>query len=471
MQQYDVVVIGSGPGGYVAAIRASQLGLKVAIIERAEMGGVCLNWGCIPTKALLKAAELKRAIAHAADFGLKVKDEGLDFAKIIGRSREVAAQLSKGIGFLMKKNKIEVIKGEAKFKSEKVLEVSGIGEVGFAHAIIATGARAKQIKGVLEADGKHIWTAREAMVPAELPNSLLIIGGGAIGVEFASFYSALGCKVTLCEAQGRIVPAEDEEISGLLHKALEKEGMSILINAKVANLQATAKGVSAEINGKPETFDRAVLAIGVVGNTEGLNLPAPQMGHSGKATGGVVIEKGAIVVNDFYQTGVPHLYAIGDVAGAPWLAHVASHEGVIAAEHIAHTLGKGPKPHPMDYTNIPGCTYCTPQVASTGFTEAAAKAAGYKVKVGRFNYQANGKALAMGEPVGLVKVLFDEATGALLGAHILGAEATEMISTFVLGRSMEAVEADFLHACLPHPTLSEMIGEAVLNSEGRALNA
>jgi dihydrolipoamide dehydrogenase len=247
--------------------------------------------------------------------------------------------------------------------------------------------------------------------------------------------------------------------------------MSILINAKVANLQATAKGVSAEINGKPETFDRAVLAIGVVGNTEGLNLPAPQMGHSGKATGGVVIEKGAIVVNDFYQTGVPHLYAIGDVAGAPWLAHVASHEGVIAAEHIAHTLGKGPKPHPMDYTNIPGCTYCTPQVASTGFTEAAAKAAGYKVKVGRFNYQANGKALAMGEPVGLVKVLFDEATGALLGAHILGAEATEMISTFVLGRSMEAVEADFLHACLPHPTLSEMIGEAVLNSEGRALNA
>jgi dihydrolipoamide dehydrogenase len=471
MQQYDVVVIGSGPGGYVAAIRASQLGLKVAIVERADLGGVCLNWGCIPTKALLKAAELKRAIAHAADFGLKVKDEGLDFAKIIGRSREVAAQLSKGIGFLMKKNKIEVLKGEAKFKSEKVLEVAGVGEVGFGHAIIATGARAKQIKGVLEADGKHIWTARDAMVPAELPKSLLIIGGGAIGVEFASFYAALGCKVTLCEAQGRIVPAEDEEISGLLHKALEKEGMNILINAKVANLKATAKGVSAEINGKAETFDRAILAIGVVGNSEGLNLPQPQMGHSGKATGGVVVERGDIVVNDYYQTGVPHIYAIGDVAGAPWLAHVASHEGVIAAEHIAHSVGKGPKPHPMDYTNIPGCTYCTPQVASTGYTEAAAKAAGYKVKVGRFNYQANGKALAMGEPVGMVKVLFDEATGALLGAHIIGAEATEMISTFVLGRSMEAVEADFLHACLPHPTLSEMIGEAVLNSEGRALNA
>ncbi len=475
MDKYDVVIIGSGPGGYVAAIRASQLGLKVAIVERAEMGGVCLNWGCIPTKALLKAAELKRAIAHAADFGLKVRDEGLDFAKIIGRSREVAAQLSKGIGFLMKKNKIEVIKGEASFKSDKVLTVTGrdtqVSEVGFGHAIIATGARAKQIKGVLEADGKHIWTAREAMVPAELPQSLLIIGGGAIGVEFASFYSALGCKVTLCEAQGRIVPAEDEEIGALLQKALEKDGIEILLNAKVANLKPTKTGVSADINGKATSFDRAILAIGVVGNVEGLNLPQPQMGHSGKASGGVVVERGAIVVNDYYQTGVPHIYAIGDVAGAPWLAHVASHEGVIAAEHIAYTLGKAEKPHAMDYTNIPGCTYCTPQVASTGYTEAAAKAAGYKVKVGRFNYQANGKALAMGEPVGMVKVLFDEATGALLGAHIIGAEATEMISTFVLGRSMEAVEADFLHACLPHPTLSEMIGEAVLNSEGRALNA
>jgi dihydrolipoamide dehydrogenase len=482
MQQYDVVVIGSGPGGYVAAIRASQLGLKVAIVERAEMGGVCLNWGCIPTKALLKAAELKRAIAHAADFGLKVRDEGLDFTKIIGRSRDVAAQLSKGIGFLMKKNKIEVIKGEASFADAQTLTVrtSNIDHstIEFRYAIIATGARAKQIPGVLEADPRsesgasgHIWTAREAMVPAELPKSLLIIGGGAIGVEFASFYAALGCQVTLCEAQNRIVPAEDEEISALLHKALEKEGMKILLNAKVANLKPTAKGVSADINGKAESFDRAILAIGVVGNVEGLNLPVPQMGHSGKASGGVVIEKGAIQVNDFYQTGVPHLYAIGDVAGAPWLAHVASHEGVIAAEHIAHSMGKGPKPHPMDYTNIPGCTYCTPQVASTGYTEVAAKEAGYKVKVGRFNYQANGKALAMGEPVGLVKVIFDAATGALLGAHIIGAEATEMISTFVLGRSMEAVEADFLHACLPHPTLSEMIGEAVLNSEGRALNA
>jgi len=482
MQQFDLVVIGSGPGGYVAAIRASQLGLKVAIIERAEMGGVCLNWGCIPTKALLKAAELKRAIAHAADFGLKVKDEGLDFSKIIGRSREVAAQLSKGISFLMKKNKIEVIKGEASFAGPNQLQIrpstiehrtsnSDHSTIDFKYAIIATGARAKQIPGVLEADGKHIWTAREAMVPAELPGSLLIIGGGAIGVEFASFYSALGCKVTLCEAQERIVPAEDAEIGALLHKALEKEGIAIKTNAKVANLKATKTGVEAEINGEKTAFSRAILAIGVVGNTEGLNLPQPQMGHSGKAAGGVVVAKGAIEVNDYYQTGVPHIYAIGDVAGAPWLAHVASHEGVIAAEHIAHTLGKGPKPHPMDYTNIPGCTYCTPQVASTGYTEAAALAAGYKLKVGRFNYQANGKALAMGEPVGLVKVLFDDATGALLGAHIIGAEATEMISTFVLGRSMEAVEADFIHACLPHPTLSEMIGEAVLNSEGRALNA
>lgn len=471
MQTFDLIVIGSGPGGYVAAIRASQLGLKVAIVERAEMGGVCLNWGCIPTKALLKAAELKRAVAHAADFGLKVKDEGLDFRKIIGRSREVAAQLSKGISFLMKKNKIEVLVGEARFKTDKVLEVSGIGEIGFTHCIIATGARAKQIPGVLEADGKLIWTAREAMVPAELPKSLLIIGGGAIGVEFASFYAALGCKVTLCEAQNRIVPAEDEEIAALLKKALEKEGMEILTSAKVEGLKAGKDEVSATINGEKRTFSRAILAIGVVGNTENLNLPKPQMGHSGKASGGVVVERGAIVVNEMYQTATPHIYAIGDVAGAPWLAHVASHEGVIAAEHIAHTLGKSAAPHPMDYTNIPGCTYCTPQVASTGLTEAAALAAGHKVKVGRFNYQANGKALAMGEPVGMVKVVFDTDTGALLGAHIIGAEATEMITTFVLGRSMEAVEADFLHACLPHPTLSEMIGEAVLNSEGRTLNA
>ncbi|MCP5404776.1 MAG: dihydrolipoyl dehydrogenase [Pseudomonadaceae bacterium] len=458
--QFDVVVVGAGPGGYVAAIRAAQLGLKVAVVERDALGGVCLNWGCIPTKALLKAAELKRTVAHAADFGLKVKDEGLDFSRIIQRSREVADKLSKGVAFLMKKNKIEVIKGTAKFKDAKTLDVDGKA-VGFGYAIVATGARAKQVPGVLEADGKLIWTAREAMVPAELPKSLLIVGGGAIGVEFASFYNALGCKVTLVEAQERIVPAEDEEISKLLKKDLEGQGMEILTGAKLEGLKAGKNEVNATVNGEERTFERAILAIGVVGNVEGLGLEGIR----------IVPEKGAIKVNNFYQTNVPHIYAIGDVVGAPWLAHVASHEGVVAAEHIAHMAKKTAKPHPMDYGNIPGCTYCTPQVASTGMSEAAAKAKGRQVKVGRYQYQANGKAQALGEPGGMVKTIFDAKTGELLGAHIIGAEATEMIATFVLGKHVEAVEEDFFHACLPHPTLSEMIMESVLDSEGRALNA
>lgn len=458
--RFDVVVVGAGPGGYVAAIRAAQLGLKVAIVERDALGGVCLNWGCIPTKALLKAAELKRAVAHAAEFGLKVTDEGLDFGRIIQRSREVADKLSKGVAFLMKKNKIEVLKGTAVFTNATTLKVDG-KEVAFGHAIIATGARAKQIAGVLEADGTHIWTAREAMVPAELPASLLIVGGGAIGVEFASFYNALGTQVTLVEAQERIVPAEDEEISKLLRKELEAQGMRIETSAKLEGLKAGKGKVSAILNGKGEVFDRAILAIGVVGNVEGLGLEAAK----------VVVDKGAIKVNAMYQTSVPTVYAIGDVIGAPWLAHVASHEGVIAAEHIAHVVKKTAKPHGMDYGNIPGCTYCTPQVASTGMSEAAAKTKGRQVKVGRYNYQANGKAQALGEPNGLVKTIFDAKTGELLGAHIIGAEATEMIATFVLGKHVEAVEEDFFHACLPHPTLSEMIMESVLDSEGRALNA
>ncbi|NBX86190.1 MAG: dihydrolipoyl dehydrogenase [Proteobacteria bacterium] len=477
VRKFDVVVIGGGPGGYVCAIRAAQLGFKVAVIEREALGGVCLNWGCIPTKALLRAAEIRRLVAHADEFGLKVEDKGFDFAKVIARSREVAGKLSKGVEFLMKKNKIEVLRGEAAFSGDKELEVRGVGKVAFDYAVIATGARAKQIKGVLEADGKLIWTAREAMVPPEMPASLLVVGGGAIGVEFASFYAALGCKVTLVEAQGRIVPAEDEEISALLKKELEKAGIEIVVGAKVESLGSQEPGarnqdVSVVINGEKRRFARAILAIGVVGNVEGLNLPAPKMGHSGKAEGGVVVEKAAIVVDDFYRTASPHIYAIGDVAGAPWLAHVASHEGVIAAEHMAFVAKKaGHLPHPLRYDNIPGCTYCMPQVASTGLTEAVAVAAGRKIKVGRYAYQANGKALALGEPTGMVKVIFDAATGELLGAHILGAEATEMISTFVLGRSVEAVEADFIHACLPHPTLSEMMGEAVLSAEGRVINA
>jgi dihydrolipoamide dehydrogenase len=473
-QHYDVIVIGAGPGGYTAAIRSAQLGLKVAIVEREALGGVCLNWGCIPTKALLKAAEVSRTIKHAAEFGIEAKMGKIDFTKVIQRSRDVADKLSKGVAFLMKKNKIEVIKGTATFDGDKalIIRTSNIEHtnIAFSAAIIATGARAKQIAGVLEASA-HVWTSKEAMIPTELPKDLLVVGGGAIGVEFASFYNALGCNVTLVEAQNRITPAEDEEISKLLKTELEKDGISILTEAKLEGLKTNKTGVECTLNGEKKAFERAILAIGVVGNTEGLNLPQPKIGHSGKTEGGVVIEKNTIDVNDFYQTATPHIYAIGDVAGSPWLAHVAAHEGVIAAEHIAFTLGKTTeKPHPMRYDNIPGCTYCTPQVASTGLTEQACKAANRAVKIGRFTYGANGKALAIGEGQGMVKVIFDAATGELLGAHIIGAEATEMISTFVLGRHMEAVEADFIHACLPHPTLSEMMAEAVLASEGRALN-
>lgn len=458
--QFDVVVIGAGPGGYVAAIRAAQLGLKVGIVERDALGGVCLNWGCIPTKALLKAGEVKRTIEHAADFGIEAEVKGIDFARVIERSREVAGKLSKGVEFLMKKNKVEVIKGSAKFVSDKVLDVDG-KQVSFGYAVVATGARAKQIKGVLEADGEFIWTAKEAMVPKALPKNLLVIGAGAIGVEFASFYNALGVKVTIVEAQDRVCPAEDEEISKMLKKDLEGFGIEIALKAKVEGLKAEKNGVSAKINGEDKRFDRAILAIGVTGNVEGLGLEGLK----------IFPEKGMVNVDDFYRTSVPNIYAIGDVAGAPWLAHVASHEGVIAAEHIAFKAGKAKhEPHPMRYDNIPGCTYCTPQVASTGLTEQAAKAAGKEVKVGRYSYVANGKAIALGEPNGMVKTLFDAKTGELLGAHIIGAEATEMISAFVLGRSMEAVEEDFIHACLPHPTLSEMMAESVLASEGRALN-
>ena len=465
--QFDVVVIGTGPGGYVCAIRAAQLGFKVAVVERDALGGVCLNWGCIPTKALLKAGEVQRTIAHAADYGILAEAKGFDFTKVIARSREVAGNLSKGVSFLMKKNKIEVIKGTAKFVSDKEMDVDG-QKVGYKYAVVATGARAKQIKGVLEADGEYIWTAKEAMVPEKLPKNLLVIGAGAIGVEFASFYNAMGVDVTIVEAQDRVCPAEDEEISKLLQKDLEKFGIKFELKAKVEGLSGSKDhgvkgskgGVRALINGEERFFDRAILAIGVTGNVENLGLENLK----------IFPEKGMVNVDDFYRTSIPNVYAIGDVAGAPWLAHVASHEGVIAAEHIAFKAGKSKEPHAMRYDNIPGCTYCTPQVGSTGMTEQAAKAAGRAVKIGRYSYGANGKAQALGEPSGMVKTIFDAKTGELLGAHIIGAEATEMISTFVLGRSMEAVEEDFIHACLPHPTLSEMIAESVLASEGRALN-
>jgi dihydrolipoamide dehydrogenase len=465
---YDVVVVGAGPGGYVAAIRAAQLGFSVAIIEKEKLGGVCLNWGCIPTKALLKTSELNHAFAEAAEFGLISKEKPtVDIEKVIGRSRDVAAKLSGGIGFLMKKNKIDVLEGTAKLTSKTRLSLSGktTEKIDFKYAIVATGARAKQIPGVLEADGEHIWTAREAMTPKKMPKSLLIIGAGAIGVEFASFYANLGVPVTIVEAQDRIVPAEDEEIAKLLKKALEKQGITIHTKAKINGLKAGKSGVTADLElkgkAKAEKFDKAILAIGVTGNVEGLGLE----------TLGIKTERNHIKANKFYQTNVPNIYAIGDVIGAPWLAHVASHEGTIAAEHIAFAAKKGKKPHGFDYGNVPGCTYCRPQVASTGLSEAAAKEQGYDIKVGRYNYQANGKALAIGEPDGLVKTIFDAKTGELLGAHIIGAEATEMISTFVVAKHLETTEEDLINACFPHPTLSEMLHESVLDSEGRVVNA
>lgn len=463
-QKFDVVVIGSGPGGYVCAIRAAQLGFSTAIVEREHLGGICLNWGCIPTKALLKASEVLHTIEHAEEFGITAGKPKVDFKKLIARSRKVADKLSGGIGYLMKKNKITVLEGEGKFKDQNTLTVSKGGtteEVTFKHAVVATGARAKQIPGVLEADEKNIWTYKTAMVPDQLPKSLLVIGGGAIGVEFANFYHTLGVDVTVVEAQDRLLPVEDAEIAKHLTKALEKRGMKVLVNAKVSDLKSDKEGVSASINGEKQTFDKAILAIGVQGNTENLGLEKL----------GVKTENGQMKVNDMYQTKVANIYAIGDVVGAPWLAHVASHEGVIAAEHMGHKAGKGEAPHAMRYDNIPGCTYCTPQVASVGLTEQAAKEQNLAVKIGRYSYQANGKAIALGEPEGLVKTIFDANTGELLGAHLVGAEATEMISTFVLGRHMEATEAEFIEACLPHPTLSEMIGESVLDSEDRALNA
>jgi dihydrolipoamide dehydrogenase len=459
-EKFDVVVLGAGPGGYVAAIRAAQLGFRVAIVEREHLGGICLNWGCIPTKALLKAGELRHAMAHGEEFGLKVKGVEVDFTRVIQRSREVAKKLSDGVAYLMKKHKITVLSGEGRFIGPTTLAV-GEEEVTFAHAIIATGARARTLPGVLEADEKNIWTYKTAMTPKKLPASLLVIGAGAIGVEFASFYADMGVPVTLVEAQARIVPVEDEEISKQLHKALAKRGLTIMTGAKVEELKSTKDKVSTIVNGEAQTFDKAILAIGIAGNVEGLGLE----------TLSIRTDKGQVKHDAFYRTSVPTIYAIGDVAGAPWLAHVASHEGVIAAEHIGSLHGKCAAPHAMDYANIPGCTYCTPQVASTGLSEQAAREQGIAVKIGRYPYQANGKALAIGEPEGLVKTIFDATTGALLGAHIIGAEATELIGAFVLGKHMEAVEEDFFHACLPHPTLSEMIGESALDAEGRPLNA
>ena len=469
-KKFDVVIIGSGPGGYVCAIRAAQLGKKVAIVERENLGGICLNWGCIPTKALLKTSEMYMDMTKkAADFGFtKVQTPEFDMKKLIGRSRDVAGKLAGGVEYLMKKNSIEVIKGEGRFTAQGELTVfDGKKEKHKVEAddfVIATGARAREIPGVLETDDKNIWTYRHAMTPEKMPTSIIIIGGGAIGIEFASFYAAFGVNVTVVEAQDRILPVEDEEISKLASKSFRDRGIELITSASVKELHSTKTGASAKIDkgGKEELrkAEKALIAIGVQGNTENLGLEDI----------GVKVERGEIQVDGHYRTGAGGVWAIGDVIGTPWLAHVASHEGIHCAEAIA-----GKNPDPMDYGNVPGCTYCYPQVASVGMTEAQAKSQakseGGDIKVGRFNYQANGKAIAAGEDFGLVKTIFDSRTGALLGAHIIGADATEMISTFVLGRSVEVTEQDFINTCLPHPTLSEMMGESVLDSAERVLHA
>ena len=464
----DLVVIGAGPGGYVAAIRAAQLGLKTAIVERENLGGICLNWGCIPTKALLRTAEVFTNMKHAEAFGLKVEKASFDLQAVVARSRKVAGQLSGGIGFLMKKNKIDVVMGEASLEKGapapivRVKTKSGAETIRAKHVILATGARARTIPGAgLAPDGKFIWTAKEAMVPDTMPKRLLVIGSGAIGIEFASFYRALGAEVTVVEMVDRILPAEDEEISKFAEKQFKKQGMTILTGAGVDKLEKGKDGVVAHVklkDGKIEKIaaDRVILAIGIVGNVENLGLEAL----------GVKIEKTHVVVDEWLRTGVPGLYAIGDLTGAPWLAHKASHEGVICVEKIAGVAGV----HPLDVTKIPGCTYSNPQVASVGLTEAKAKAAGKKVKVGRFPFNGNGKAIALGEPEGMVKTVFDEATGELLGAHMIGAEVTELIQGYAIARTMEGTEEDLMHTIFPHPTLSEMMHEAVLDAYGRVVH-
>ena len=459
---FDVIIVGGGPGGYVTAIRAAQLKLKVAIVEAKHLGGICLNWGCIPTKALLRSAEVKHMLDHLPDYGFSAENVQVDLKKIVARSRGVAKQLSGGIGHLMKKNTVAVYDGYGKLAGGGRLEVSKDGkpvaQLQAPHIILATGARPRQIPG-LEVDGKQIISYFEAMVPETLPKSLLIMGSGAIGIEFASFYRDLGVEVIVVEMLGRILPVEDAEISALARKSFEKQGMKILTSATV---KKAVKGkdsvkVTVEAGGKEQVFEveKVISAVGIVGNVENLGLDGTK----------VKVERTHIVVDEFGRTGEPGVYAIGDVAGPPWLAHKASHEGVVCVEAIA-----GKNPHPFKTWNIPGCTYARPQVASVGLTEAKAKEAGYEVRVGRFPFIGNGKAIALGESEGLIKTVFDAKTGALLGAHMVGAEVTEMIQGFVIARQLEATEADLMETVFPHPTISEAMHESVLDAYGQVIH-
>ncbi len=464
---FDLIVVGGGPGGYVAAIRAAQLGLKTAVVEREHMGGICLNWGCIPTKALLRTSEVYGLIKHAEAYGLSVKDVSFDPKKIVERSRKVASQLSNGVSMLMKKNKITVFDGTAKLagtdgaKRKVAVALKDKSNVTLTakDVILATGARARQLPG-LEADGKLVWSYKEAMVPPEFPKSLLVIGSGAIGIEFASFYRTMGAEVTVAEVMDRVLPVEDAEVSAFAKKAFEKQGMKILTSATVSNLKKGANDVTATITvgGKAQeiTVDRVISAVGIVGNVENIGLEGTK----------VKVEKTHIVIDQWGFTGEPNVYAIGDVAGPPWLAHKAMHEGVLVVEKIAGVKGV----HPMKTENIPGCTYCQPQVASIGLTEAAAKAKGLELKVGKFPFIGNGKAIALGEPEGFIKTIFDAKTGELLGAHMIGAEVTELIQGYSIAKTLETTEVELMATVFPHPTLSEMMHESVLAAYGRTLH-
>ncbi|WP_298491781.1 dihydrolipoyl dehydrogenase [uncultured Maritimibacter sp.] len=458
---FDVIVVGSGPGGYVAAIRAAQLGLKTAVIEREHLGGICLNWGCIPTKALLRSAEVYHLMHRAKDFGLSVEKADYDLAAVVARSRGVAKQLSGGVAHLLKKNKVTVVMGAGKLAGKGKVEVKtdkGTETLSAKNIIIATGARARELPG-LEADGDLVWTYKHALNPPRMPKKLLVIGSGAIGIEFASFFNTLGSDTTVVEVMDRVLPVEDAEISAFAKKQFEKQGMKIREKSTVKKLDRAKGKVTAHIEagGKTTTeeFDTVISAVGIVGNVEGLGLEEA----------GVKLDRTHVVTDEFCRTGVEGLYAIGDIAGAPWLAHKASHEGVMVAELIA-----GKHAHPVKPLSIAGCTYCQPQVASVGYTEAKAKELGYEVKVGRFPFIGNGKAIALGEPEGMVKTVFDAKTGELLGAHMVGAEVTELIQGYVVGRQLETTEEDLMNTVFPHPTLSEMMHESVLDAYGRAIH-
>ena len=462
-QSFDLVVLGGGPGGYVAAIRAAQLGMKTAVVEREHLGGICLNWGCIPTKALLRTSEINHLLHHLPEFGFTAVKPEFDLDKVVKRSRAVAKQLSSGVAHLMRKHKITVFDGSGALAGKQTVSVTKDGKplatLKAPHIILATGARARQLPGI-EGDGKLIWTYKDAMVPPAMPKSLLVIGSGAIGIEFASFFLNMGAAVTVVEVMDRVLPVEDEEISAFARKAFEKQGMKILTSATVKGVKKGADSVTVtvEAGGKSQdiTVDRVISAVGIVGNVENLGLEGT----------GIKVDRTHIVIDEYCRTGEPGVYAIGDVVGPPWLAHKASHEGVLCVEKIAGLNDV----HPMDIANIPGCTYCRPQVASVGLTEARAKAAGHEVKVGRFPFIGNGKAIAMGEPDGMVKTVFDAKTGELLGAHMIGAEVTEMIQGYVIARTLETTETDMMETVFPHPTVSETMHEAVLDAYGRAIH-